>query len=1148
VSALLLRWEDARERGECLSPEELCRDSPEHLPEVRRQVEALGAVYRMIDVDLPAPQSAPDPYATTTEDKETPAPCAAALGGWPFVPGYELLGQLGRGGMGIVYKARQTRLKRLVALKMILGAHAFPDNLERFRTEAEAIARLQHPNIVQIYEVGEHDGRPFLSLEFVDGGSLDKKLAAAPQPPREAAQLVETLARALHAAHERGVVHRDLKPANVLITSDGTPKVTDFGLAKRLDDESSRTRSGLILGTPSYMAPEQAAGDTPAIGPVTDVYALGTILYETLTGRPPFRGATMWETLDQVRTQEPVPPSRLQPNVPRDLETITLKCLRKDAGRRYASAAELADDLRRFLDRKPIVARPVGTLERLHKWARRKPAAAGLVAACCLLLLGGVTGLVLYARYQDEQVSLARRDLEREVSERRRVDGLRGEAQGNLVRAQEARARKDWQGVKVHVSRVLGAVGSEARLADLRGPAENLQAEADEGLAAEAAEAQVKAKLPPFAEFRDKAIFHSFQVNPVDLATNTAETRNAARQALALFAPLDAPARPPEKKYLSAAEHVKVTADCYELLLVLAEATAQPLAGETAESQVRAALRILDRAPKVQPPTRVYHLRRADYLSRLQNEAGAAKERELAASPNLGSPRALDHFLTAHERYQQNDLSRALLHLDNAIEREPGHFWAQFLKAICCLRSQPVRAQEARAALTACMRERKEFVWLYLLRGAARTELGRAALNDIRLPVTKRRAEADFHFRTAYADFNRSAQLLERKPDKDGSYVLAVNRGVLRLQEGKLEEAVRDFRQAMMLKPGGVSAYVNLAVAYERQKKLDDAVRQLDKAIKLQPESAALYRARARLHSQHNDTAAALSDLDQAIARERPTTAAALRLLAEDHKERGRIFLTQGKYNEAAAAFRKAFLLNPNYPVATRLLAETLIEQKRYDEAAELLTRYLDGALRNLDGYLKSAEPVAAAYRLRGVARSKLSHPAAALDDYTRALEIEPNSATYAYRGWLYVVTEAPKLALRDFEEAIRLDGKNADAHNGRGYARVLLGQYRLAVDDAEEALRLGRKETRLLYNAARIYAQAAARVESELGAADRRAREQAGRYQDRAARLLREALGLLDTDVDRRRFWREVRTDLALVPLHRNRLFAALSAEMKGQ
>jgi eukaryotic-like serine/threonine-protein kinase len=342
--------------------------------------------------------------------------------------GYEILDKLGQGGMGVVYKARQVRAGRLVALKMILsGSHAGDAERARFRTEAEAVACLQHPNVVQVYEVGEHDGKPFFSLEFCPGGSLDRRLKGSPLRPEEAARLVEALARGAHAAHRKGVVHRDLKPANVLLAEDGTPKITDFGLAKKIDDHG-QTHSGVVMGTPSYMAPEQASGMTHQVGPATDVYSLGAVLYDCLTGRPPFKAASLMDTLAHVLYDEPVRPAQLQPKVPRDLETICLKCLRKEPARRYASALDLAEDLRRFLDGEPIAARPAGPAERAWRWCRRHPSAASLMALVGLSLVLGA-GVASFFAYEADR--RARSD-----AEARAV----AEAEGRLARAEHAEA------------------------------------------------------------------------------------------------------------------------------------------------------------------------------------------------------------------------------------------------------------------------------------------------------------------------------------------------------------------------------------------------------------------------------------------------------------------------------------------------------------------------------------------------------------------------------------------------------------------------------------------------------------------------------------------------------------------------------------
>jgi tetratricopeptide (TPR) repeat protein len=327
------------------------------------------------------------------------------------VPGYEIICKLGQGGMGIVYQARQCSLQRLIALKMILaevGSNA--QACVRFRTEAEAVARLQHPNIVQIYEIGEHAGRPFVSLEYIDGGSLSVHVAGVAQPEREAARLMETLARAVHYMHQRGILHRDLKPNNILVTANGTPKIADFGLAKIQGVDVGVSQSEMTIGTPSYMAPEQAGGNSKNLTLAADVYSLGAILYELLTGRAPFRGATPLDTLEQVRNQEPILPRRLRRCISIDLQTICLKCLQKEPRQRYASAGDLADDLHYYLERRPIKARPLPAWRRLGKFARRHPAAIGwtlaALALLCLLPMAwsnfNVAGRVGYSRAEEE--------------------------------------------------------------------------------------------------------------------------------------------------------------------------------------------------------------------------------------------------------------------------------------------------------------------------------------------------------------------------------------------------------------------------------------------------------------------------------------------------------------------------------------------------------------------------------------------------------------------------------------------------------------------------------------------------------------------------------------------------------------------------
>ena len=299
---------------------------------------------------------------------------------------YELLEEIARGGMGVVYRARQTNLKRTVALKMILaGRFAGEEDVQRFYTEAEAAARLDHPGIVPIYEIGEWEGQHYFSMSFVEGESLGERLRSGACSPREAAQMLKSIVEAVAYAHGEGVIHRDLKPANILLDKDDVPRITDFGLARKMDEESALTMSGQILGTPSFMPPEQAAGKHKEVGETADVYSLGAILYTLLTGGPPFRAANVMDTLKQVAEQEPVPPRQLDPGIPRDLEIVCLKCLQKEPRKRYATATALGDDMSRFLQGKPVHARPVRRAERAWRWCRRNPVVASLGAAAVLL-------------------------------------------------------------------------------------------------------------------------------------------------------------------------------------------------------------------------------------------------------------------------------------------------------------------------------------------------------------------------------------------------------------------------------------------------------------------------------------------------------------------------------------------------------------------------------------------------------------------------------------------------------------------------------------------------------------------------------------------------------------------------------------------
>ena len=353
----------------------------------------------------------------------------------PTVPGYDIAGELGRGGMGVVYRAHEFGLNRTVALKMVLaGTNARTDELIRFLAEAETAAKLQHQGIAQIFGSGRTGGLPYFAMEYVDGGSLADKLTAGPLPPADAARLGRQLAEAVAHAHAAGVVHRDLKPANILLTTDGVPKITDFGLARRLEGGDGLTRTGAISGTPSYMPPEQARGDLKSVGPAGDVYALGAVLYECLTGRPPFKGANPAETLRQVLDTPPARLRSINTAVPRDLETVALKCLEKDPNRRYPSAEALAADLDRWLDGRPVTARRVGSVGQAWRWAKRNPTVAGLLTAVLLVFAVGATVSAFFAVRADERASEAQDERRKAAAALTDVDAARDVAQRQVVR------------------------------------------------------------------------------------------------------------------------------------------------------------------------------------------------------------------------------------------------------------------------------------------------------------------------------------------------------------------------------------------------------------------------------------------------------------------------------------------------------------------------------------------------------------------------------------------------------------------------------------------------------------------------------------------------------------------------------------------
>jgi eukaryotic-like serine/threonine-protein kinase len=1020
----------------------------------------------------------------------------------PEVEGYEILAELGYGGMGVVYKAHQQRLSRFVALKMIrAGSLAKPEDLARFRIEAEAVAKQRHPNIIQIFDIGEVGGLPFVALELLEGGGLDAFLGGTPQPGEPSARLLATLAGAVHAAHQAGIIHRDLKPSNVMFGSDGTPKITDFGLAKRLEEDGC-TETGQVLGSPSYIPPEQAQGRGKEVGPAADVYALGAILYEMLTGRPPFKGPTPVETVMQVLNDDPVPPSHLQPQVPRDLETICLKCLAKEPHKRYPSALALANDLDHFLSDRPIQARRTSVLERGLKWVRRRPAWSGILAiASFIMALLVVRGLQSYAA----------------------LKASRSQGEAHLTKAYDDLI--NGHDPIEELSRLKTTTESDYRLADLHSRAVDLLGQAQHRSQQKLSWERAQDRLQQFLILRDDALFQDTQLTGVDPSENVAVVRKSTMAALNLFTAGsqrgDQWTLAPLHPSLTKQERENVTRGCYEMLMVLAESVAQPLSGESSSAQAREALQILERAALLRhQPTHAYHLRRAVCLERAGDAEGAKRER--SAAELIQPDGAFDHFLTGLEQYKRGYMTQAKRHFALALLDQPNHFWAQCLLAICDLNSRPAHAEGAKAYLTACLQSHPELPWLYLLRGFASGQMGSMASSQ---------SEASDSFNAAEADYREA---LGRDSDGRFRYALLVNRGLVRLQSRKLDEAIVDLQEAIELDPQQLSAYVTLAQIHRHRREVDLALETLGRGIALKPNLAALYRTRARWTLERPDVTSAardvaLADLEEAIRLGVPNS----RELAKDHAERGRVLLMDKQYQQALDACDKAQRIDPKDDKVHLYRVGALLELKRYQEAIDAC-----------DLYLRTGRSSADLLGLRGLAKARRNDFAAAIEDYTLVLALQPSAPVpRARRGWAYLVSGAPHLALRDFEEAIRLDPYSGDYYSGRGSALVALGRYREAVTDAEESLRHGESEGRLHFSAARILALSAESAKKEARPRDPSQLDKVQNYRDRALALLGQAIER--TAQERRaRFWREVvESDHALTTIRRHPAFARIAA-----
>ncbi len=1055
---------------------------------------------------------------TESPDRSSTVESASRSTDCAIVPGYEVMERLGEGGMGVVFKARQVGLDRLVALKMIRGGTtAQTDHFARFSIEAEAVARLHHPNILTIYDFGVVGNLPYVSLELLAGGSLADRLDGVPQPGADSAKLLILLARAIHAAHQGGIIHRDLKPSNILYTSDGVPKIADFGLAKRVDSGDDYTESGQIMGSPSYMSPEQASGNTKNVGPSADVYALGAILYEMLTGRPPFRGESPMDTVLQVISSDPVAPSRLVPRLARDLETICLKCLNKEPHKRYESAHALADDLERYQNGEPIRARPTSLAELAVKWARRHPLKAVASFAGIMLTSGLIVGGFAYERQLrlDEQAV-------NKVVEERQADGWR-----LVEKADAARPRGDLDQIQEELAAFLPTIIDKPRLATLAERIKEKQKQLQDDRAARQSEQARREKMRQnrerFTEFRtlsDQSQLYAAQLMVLDPDEHRKALRSTTLAALALYGrhtkspPVEWSLIEPLPEGLDPAEINQVKTGCHDLLLNLAEAL-DPADG----------LKVIDRAARLVPePTVGELLLRAALLGQTKDLTGQARELELAAK--LKPRTAHDHLLIARDQLARGLNREAIRSSENALQLDPHQLGAQLLLARLYFNTE--RYYKAKNSLNTCIRTFPKLLGLYLFRALISGEQGNLALLTAS-ETPENRLEAADEFQSAELDYERA---LDLGPDPNYRYVLYVNRGGMYLHAGQLDRALADFDAAVQLNDRPFHAYALQAQVAQKRGQFDQAAMALNRAIERQPDRPELFRARALLATRRGpndgrtapgptpvERAQAIDDLGHAIRLETADSAQK----ADDFAERGRLFFASGETKRALEDYDSALRIVPTSMKALRLRTLALLELGRFDDV-----------LASCDRFLAQGKPSADLLEIRGQARLARKNFAGAIDDYTVAMTLTPDSSALVNRrGWAYLFSDAFQLALADFNSAIRLDQGHGHAYSGRGLALVSLGRWREALSDVENAIRhsTANLEQQAYYNAARVYALALKYAADDV---TRRGEAALARYRqlrERASVLLLESVRLLPAE-KRASFVRDVvATDPVLKP-----------------
>ncbi len=1051
---------------------------------------------------------------------------------------YEFLEEVARGGLGKIWKARDKHVRRVVAIKELLGRYRrHPSTRERFREEAQITGQLEHPSIVPIYDIGrKENGSAFYSMKLVHGTELHKAIEEFHMlPPGSSAWLVArnnllrnfvAICNAVAFAHDRGVLHRDLKPQNVMLGEYGETLLLDWGLAKLLDSPetvvhgrsevrsadttitgtsskpgissdarsaASQTRMGSVLGTLSYMPPEQAAGRLDELDTRCDIYSLGAILYHLLTGRPPIPRGEFTEMVQHVLTGNITPPREVDPAIPKPLEAVTLKALSSNKEDRYQTALQLAEEIDNFLADEPVSAFAEPWHWKLARWLKRHRTFATTTAAV-LLILGA--GGIFWRAY-----------------EQGRLEEVRSAVQDKYAAAQEAESNGALVDAGLLYREALGKLRGEPSFAAL---AEEIQTESDRVERLVENQTQIQRARDNYEGFlaeADVARSHGWlvasEVSPDDYRSAVTN----ARQALERYDLINSPTLQPPPSHLTSDEIDRIRQVGFELTIMVANFELDRAWSQDGDVKAAAEslLKWTDLAMHFEHQTPAFYLFRAaafEVLDRQQELRDA-----VAKAAALEPVTALDFFLQGFAELQRRkNLQAAAENFQKALNLDPANYWALHCLGGCQLKLG--KRDGAADTFTACIALRPDYPWAYITRGAAYFESGKDLL--------------------ALADFNRAQQL------DPNIYAIYVNRSRVHLNQaiaatdpqekaGHFAAGQKDLAKAIAMQPKLAAAHINLAEFHRRQQQIDEALAELSLAIELAPRSPRPYRFRALIHLQSEKPDPALADFQRAVELE--TSPAAK---AEDLRQIGSLHYRAGDFPAALAKYDEALKLIPSNGDLLRLRAETLLKLDRFDDAIE-----------SYNSYLKQGPPLADVYRGRASAYAKLGKYREALSDYTRALELEPSTNMLTRRGWALLL-QSRQLAVEDFEEAIRLRPDNPDSYNGRGYARVLLGDYTAGIADAEEAFKRHGDAWQVSYNAATIYGQAVAQLRADTARSDEDRRRLEQEYIARAVHFLETARKSSQAQ-DVSKLLKTIETDEALDPIRETPQFREMLPNLRA-